>query len=342
MPAGNKTDKGERSLPFVDPPHTVHYVTAPARLTLTLSNNVFIDSRWTDLVHLSMTQRIMLANTQHLLTNSKGFQRMSAIIEKKRSETQSSTRWRWGRLVLVVVGVAVLAALVAFASWATTPLQPTAVALAALESDAAVSVTVSDDQIAFAPADEEPDTGVVFYPGGDVDFRAYAAPARAVAENGYLVVVPQVLFNHAVFSPGVAADVIAAYPEIETWVVGGHSLGGAMAAQFAVDQLELVDGVALWGAYPGTDADWSDVPLSFSVVYGTQDGLVSAEEIAAARAQLPADTAFVAIDGGNHAQFGSYGVQEGDNIAAVSAAEQQEAAVAALIAQLDALPTSGK
>jgi dienelactone hydrolase len=244
--------------------------------------------------------------------------------------------------VLVVLAGVLLAGIVGFAAWATTPLPPTAAALAALQSDASVTVSIEDDLIAFAPATADAAVGLVFYPGGDVDLRAYAAPARAIAAQGYLVVIPHVLFNHAVFSPNVAENAIAAYPEISDWAVGGHSLGGAMAAQFAVNRPDAVDGVVLWGAYPGGDVDWTQSPLAFAVVYGTQDGLVTPDEIDTARAQLPLDTAFVGIEGGNHAQFGDYGVQEGDLTATISAAEQQQAATAATVELLRQLAVSAE
>ncbi len=48
---------------------------------------------------------------------------------------------------------------------------------------------------------------------------------------------------------------------------------------------------------------------------GTRDGLTSVDEIDESRSRLPSPTDFVAIDGGNHAQFGGYG----DNPATVSA-----------------------
>ncbi len=51
----------------------------------------------------------------------------------------------------------------------------------------------------------------------------------------------------------------------------------------------------------------------------------------ASRTLLPADTTWVVIEGGNHAQFGDYGIQPGDNVATISAAEQQTQIVDATV-----------
>jgi pimeloyl-ACP methyl ester carboxylesterase len=125
-----------------------------------------------------------------------------------------------------------------------------------------------------------------------------------------------------------------AYPEIERWVVGGHSLGGAMAANFADTQPERVAGLVLWASYPAESNDLSGRDLPVVSVYGTLDGLATVEKIEASRPLLPADTEWVAIAGGNHAQFGWYGEQAGDNPAEIGRREQQAQTVAATAALL--------
>ena len=68
--------------------------------------------------------------------------------------------------------------------------------------------------------------------------------------------------NLAVFNPGAAADVIAAYPEIEHWAIAGHSLGGAMGAKFAYDNPGALGGMALWASYPAANNDLSTADLA--------------------------------------------------------------------------------
>ncbi len=204
---------------------------------------------------------------------------------------------------------------------------------AALQSDAQVAVE-RDDWLVFRPLDREPQTGFIFYPGGFVDPAAYAPPARALAEQGYLVVIPPMPLNLAVLAPNEASSIIAAYPAIQNWVIGGHSLGGAMAAQYADQNPDAVDGLALWAAFPASGNDLSEQNLSVASIYGTLDGLATPAEVRAAQPQLPAATGWVAIEGGNHAQFGWYGPQQGDNEATISRVEQQTQAIAATAALL--------
>jgi pimeloyl-ACP methyl ester carboxylesterase len=148
--------------------------------------------------------------------------------------------------------------------------------------------------------------------------------ARALAEQGHLIIITPMPLNLAVFNPDAAAEVIAANPEIDFWLVGGHSLGGAMAANFARRNPGLVVGLFLWAAYPSSNDDLSGLDLNVVSIYGTLDGLATGDKIDASRPLLPADTTWAAIEGGNHAQFGWYGDQPGDNPATISREEQQK------------------
>jgi pimeloyl-ACP methyl ester carboxylesterase len=232
--------------------------------------------------------------------------------------------------------VIILLAGIGFVIWAETPLGPMPEALAALETDGAVRVE-TEPWLAFWPQAEAPAGGVILYPGGRVDPRSYAPAARALAEEGYLAVITPMPLNLAVFDSDVAADVIAAYPEITTWVVGGHSLGGAMAGTFVEANADAVEGLLFWAAYPTDDAlATRDEPAVLSI-YATNDGLSTLEDIEASRANLPADTRWVEIAGGNHAQFGWYGEQPGDGQATISRSEQQKQVVAATAEFLEVL-----
>jgi hypothetical protein len=232
---------------------------------------------------------------------------------------------------LVILGVL----LVAGFAWLNDLADPTPAATAAMASDSAVDVSV-DGAIEFAPADGAT-TGLILYPGGRVAPEAYAPLARAIAEAGYLVVIPPMPFGLAVLSPDAADGVIADHPEIEHWVIGGHSLGGAMAAQYAAGHDDRIDGLVLWAAYPPDGTDLSGADMVVTSISASEDGLASPEEITASADQLPPDTTFVEIEGGNHAGFGSYGAQAGDGVATISPDEQQAQAVAATVAVLEAV-----
>ncbi len=246
--------------------------------------------------------------------------------------------WRrfWWTLILIPILLAL-----GFVGWARTPPAPMPEALAALQSDTQVQVEGGGWYV-FRPAAGAPQVGVIVYPGGRVDPRAYAPAARQIAAQGYLVVVTPMPLNLAVFASSRAREVIAAYPDIRHWVVGGHSLGGAMAAHFlalnAVSSAPApVEGLFLWAAYPAQSDDLSRLPIQVVSVYGDQDGLATLEDIDAGRPRLPAGARYVVIQGGNHAQFGWYGPQPGDHPAQISREEQTRQVVQATLALLQEL-----
>jgi hypothetical protein len=257
---------------------------------------------------------------------------------------------RRGRRIAAIAGIVLFAVLPAvllavalgFWLWATlSAAGPDATALAALEDSAAVTVS-EDPWLTFTPTGAEAPPkpcGLVFYPGGLVDARAYAPTLQPIAAAGYTVVAPSMPLGLAVLAPDRATAAMAAHPEIARWAVGGHSLGGAMAARHAFTHPDgAADGLALWAAFPAESNSLAGRDdLAAASIYGTLDGLATVEEIEQSRALLPAATEFVAIEGGNHAQFGSYGPQRRDNPAAIPAAEQQAQAAAATVALLDAL-----
>jgi len=222
-----------------------------------------------------------------------------------------------------IVAIAVMG----FVIWASSALGPEPEALAALQSDDHVSVSL-DKYIVFQPASRKVSTAFVFYPGGRVDYRSYAAPLRRIAAEGYLVILLPVRLNLAFFDINAADGAIASFPEIRHWVVGGHSLGGVAAAAYAGRNDDL-DGVVFWASYPANDT-LKNTDLKILSIYGTLDmgGLDSFE---ASRLNLPSTAKFVVIDGGNHGQFGDYGFQPGDNEATISRADQQRQVVEATV-----------
>jgi pimeloyl-ACP methyl ester carboxylesterase len=144
--------------------------------------------------------------------------------------------------------------------------------------------------------------------------------------------------NLAVLGANRADAVIKANPEIGHWAIGGHSLGGSMAAKYVYDHPQAVDGLALWASYPaGNNSLAGRDDLATVSISGTQDGLSTPAKIEASRALLPGSARYVAIEGGNHAQFGWYGPQSGDNPATISREDQQRQTVTATVELLASL-----
>lgn len=218
-------------------------------------------------------------------------------------------------------------------------------ALAALASDQVVKVARASEQdwYIFTPTKQTPTTGFILYPGGFVDPVAYAPIARELAAQGYLIVLNPMPLNLAVFGIESANDIIAAFPKITAWGIGGHSLGGAMAAEYVKGNADVIDGLALWAAYPAENSDLSDLSLEVVSIYGDADGVASVADVEGGAQRLPASAVFVPIPGGNHTQFGRYGegLQRGDNPAGISADTQQRIIVETTGHMLESIAAGG-
>ena len=189
-------------------------------------------------------------------------------------------------------------------------------ALAALRSDGAVTVTQTETGWFFdGPSETD---ALIFYPGGKVEETAYAPLLREIAEGQMDVFLLKVPFRLAVLAPDRAAEVMAAFA-YENWYVGGHSLGGAIAADFAAKHGDGLRGLVLLAAYPTKTLDTSLPVLS---LYGSEDGVLNREKLVSGAQFLPDNAVLQVIAGGNHAQFGSYGPQKGDGAALISPSEQ--------------------
>lgn len=243
----------------------------------------------------------------------------------------------WKKLLSLFVIVLFLLT-TGFVIWGETPARAMPEALAFLESDQNVQVQTGDWLI-FQPADGEVTTGFIFYPGGRVDHRAYAPMAYELASQGYLVIIPRMPLNLAVFGIDKASEVINAYPLIERWVIGGHSLGGAMAAHYLYQHPEAFEGLVLLASYPASSDDLTDYSGRVLSISASLDGLATPEKIEASRSLLPATTEFIEIQGGNHAYFGWYGDQSGDNLATITRDEQQAEVFTAIHSLLQQIST---
>jgi hypothetical protein len=238
--------------------------------------------------------------------------------------------------VILSVLIVVLIVFGAFVVWAETPPAPMVEAFDALDSDSDVFVS-NIDYLVFLPKGSNRNVGFIIYPGGRVDFRSYAPLAHRIAAKGYPVMIVRMPLNLAVFGVNKANDVINSYSQINYWVVGGHSLGGTMAAQFVYENPSKVAGLILLAAYPASGVNLSNYDLLVTTIYGTNDGLVGDDQIESSLNLLPSSTTLVEIDGGNHAQFGWYGDQAGDNPATITREEQQDQTFNATINLLNAI-----
>ena len=207
----------------------------------------------------------------------------------------------------------------------------TETAKAALCDSETVSVTyLSKDVLAFVP--KEPSAGLIFYPGGKVEYTAYAPLMHELAKNGILCILPHMTFNLAVLEMNAADGLSSFYPEIETWYIGGHSLGGSMAASYLEKNADSFDGLLLCASY--STADLSTLDIDVFSIYGSNDLVLNAEKYEESKSNLPTDYKEFVIEGGCHAYFGSYGAQEGDGTPTLTEAKQLELTLSFLLEHL--------
>ena len=173
--------------------------------------------------------------------------------------------------------------------------------------------------------------GLIFYPGGKVEYTAYLPLMQACAESGILCVLVEMPFNLAVLDINAANGIQEEYPEIEEWYIGGHSLGGSMAASYVADHTDEFAGLILLGSY--STADLSGTDIKVLSVYGSEDKIMNREKYAENKDNLPRSTTETILEGGNHAGFGMYGEQEGDGKASITN-EEQIRATASIIATM--------
>ena len=197
---------------------------------------------------------------------------------------------------------------------------------------------LENGDLTFGTGDES--VGLIFYPGGRVEHRAYVPLMRELASNGVFCILCEMPFRLAVLNPDAADGLRETSPEVRHWFIGGHSLGGVMAASYLADHPTEFEGLILLGSY--ADCDLSDSGLQVLSVFGSEDGVLDRRKYEAARSFLPPDSKEVVIRGGCHAYFGMYGAQSGDGQATISCEAQIRQTAAAILGWLraeDLLPS---
>ena len=231
---------------------------------------------------------------------------------------------RGARLVGSVAVLVLACAWLAGIAW-LRPFSAVEPARAAMASDAVVTVAESATAVTLLPADPS-GRGLLYQPGARVEARAYAAVLRPLAEAEITVVIPKQPLGIAFLATGALDGARAAHPQVRTWAVGGHSLGGTVAAQIAdaddggspgaVAGQAPVTGLLLHASYPAGDMS-TTLTADVLSVSGTADGLATPADIEASAADLPPGAVFLPLEGVVHAFFGDYGPQPGDGVPGV-------------------------
>ncbi len=246
----------------------------------------------------------------------------------RRKEVNAAVKKKiFGRMAAVPVLLAAVAAMfaVSFFVYAGIYYHADEKAEAALKSDE--EVTISRTGFGWLFDGPGTENALVFYPGGKVEETSYAPLLHGIAQQGMDVCLVKMPFRLAVFGAEKADDIISSF-DYSHWYIGGHSLGGAMAAGYASSNTDQLDGLILLAAYSTKKLSSG---LDVVLIYGSEDGVLNRERYTSCLENIPDQAAEHIIQGGNHAQFGSYGEQKGDGIAAISPDEQIDETIAVIM-----------
>lgn len=176
---------------------------------------------------------------------------------------------------------------------------------------------LSKNTLVYMP--KEPIAGFIFYPGGKVEHTAYEPLMQALCDRDIACVLVKMPFNLAVLDINAADGIKEKYPQIENWYIGGHSLGGSMAASY-IAKNDNLKGLVLLGAY--STADLSDKDIYALSLFGNNDKVMNFEKYKKYKKNMPDNFMETELRGGNHAYYGMYGEQEGDGKAQMTNEEQ--------------------
>lgn len=228
--------------------------------------------------------------------------------------TVTNSKPRFKR-VLIILAAALLAAAIACGCYLGDYYHADMDAIEAFASSGEVPMqTCGNGNLVWVPEDAV--TGLIFYPGGKVEHTAYIPLMEALASRNMLCVLVEMPFRLAVFDMDAAEGIREAYPQIENWYIGGHSLGGSMAASYLSEHTDAFEGLVLLGSY--STANLSGTDLRILSVYGSEDLVMNRENYEDNKKNLPADFTELILDGGCHGYFGMYGPQEGDGTAQIT------------------------
>ncbi|WP_368907662.1 alpha/beta hydrolase [Bacillus wiedmannii] len=224
---------------------------------------------------------------------------------------------KWMKIVLYSLLGILLMGSISFFVWSQFSYKPTKEALSLVDDKK------DEENIVFGENDAK--IGVVFYQGAKVEAEAYSYLGEALAKDGYFVVMPKLPLNLAILGINAVDSVMEQYPEVQKWYVAGHSMGGAMISKYAFQHEDKVGGIIFLGSYPADDFSTKSIPMLS--IYGEVDALATVEKIENNKKLMSKNTTMHMIKGGNHAHFGMYGEQKGDNASLITAKAQRDETV---------------
>lgn len=245
---------------------------------------------------------------------------------------------RRGGIRILIGAAAVLLVLAAALAIYLRPYPAGTKAVQAMTPSEDVTVTKEDGGLRFETT-AETTANFIFYPGGLVQPESYAVLARSLAANGvntYIIAMP---LNLAVLDAQGAKRALPLLNPRGINIIGGHSLGGTMAAEYVMNSTIRVQGITFLASYPNSDIHQLNIPVLS--IYGSQDGVLNMERYTNSKSYMPDSFEEHVIKGGNHAQFGDYGLQKKDMGATISDDQQIRETVSTIVDWIATLHASG-
>ena len=165
------------------------------------------------------------------------------------------------------------------------------------------------------------DTALIFYPGAKIEYTSYLPLFMDLADDGVDCFIVEMPCNLAFLGMDSAGSIREnsnyAY---DNWYLSGHSLGGVMASYYGVNHTDEFNGLILLASYPAEDLG----NMSVLSIYGSNDKTLNKETYDKSKGLMDYNLTEYVINGGNHAQFASYGNQSGDGVATISPENQRK------------------
>ena len=181
-------------------------------------------------------------------------------------------------------------------------------------------VQFTDNILLFSGSENK--SALIFYPGSNIEYNAYEPLMAACAKRGIMSILVKMPLNKAIFNLNIAKKIKQYFPDIKTWYVGGHSLGGMSAAIHAAKYPDEYTGLIILASY--SPKDLTKTNLKVLSIYGTKDMIMNRISYNKYKKNLPKDFTEFIIEDGIHRYFGMYGFPENQPFIKINNVEQIE------------------